>query len=126
MSIVRFNKDHEWVRLDGSKAVVGITDYAQSKLGDVVHVDLPQVGKRVEQGKGVASIESVKVTNDLTAPVSGVVTGVNATLADDPAKINTDPTGEGWFYTLSVTDTKEFDALLDEAAYKKFVDALAA
>jgi glycine cleavage system H protein len=126
MSIVRFNKDHEWVRLDGIEAVVGITDYAQTQLGDVVHVDLPQVGKRIEQGKEVAAIESVKVAHDLHAPISGEVTGVNAALTDDPAKINADPMGEGWFFKLRITDTKEFDALLDEAAYKKFVDALAA
>jgi glycine cleavage system H protein len=126
MSIVRFNEDHEWVRLDGSEAVVGITDYAQTQLGDVVHVDLPQVGKRIEQGKEVAAVESVKAANGLNAPISGEVTGVNAALTEDPAKINADPMGEGWLFKLRVTDTKEFDALLDEAAYKKFVDALAA
>ena len=125
MSIVRFNEDHEWVRLDGNEAVVGITDYAQTQLGDVVHVDLPQVGKRIEQGKEVAAIESVKVANGLNAPISGEVTGVNAALTDDPTKINADPMGEGWLFKLLVTDMKEFDALLDEAAYKKFVEALA-
>jgi glycine cleavage system H protein len=126
MSIVRFNKDHEWVRLDGTEAAVGITEYAQEQLGDVVHVDLPQVGKRIEQGKEVAAVESVKVANDLYAPISGEVTAVNAALADEPAKINADPMGEGWFFKLRVTDTREFDALMDEAAYKKFVAALAA
>jgi glycine cleavage system H protein len=125
MSIVRFNEDHEWVRLDGNEAVVGITDYAQTQLGDVVHVDLPQVGNRFEQGEEVAAIESVKVANGLNAPISGKVTGVNAALTDDPTKINADPMGEGWLFKLLVTDMKEFDALLDEAAYKKFVDALA-
>ena len=125
MSMVRFNKDHEWVRLDGSEAVVGITDYAQMQLGDVVHVDLPQVGKRIEQGKEVAAVESVKVATDLYAPVSGEVTAVNTALNDDPAKINADPMGEGWFFKLRVADTKEFDALLDEAAYRTFVEALA-
>ena len=125
MSIVRFNKDHEWVRLDGSEAVVGITDYAQAQLGDIVHVDLPQVGNRIEQGKEVAAVESVKVANDIYAPISGEVTAVNAALIDGPAKVNADPMGEGWFFKLRVTDAKEFDALLDEAGYKKFVDALA-
>jgi glycine cleavage system H protein len=125
MSIVRFNEDHELVRLDGSEAVVGITDYAQTQLGDVVHVDFPQVGNRIEQGKEVAAIESVKVANGLNAPILGEVTGVNAALTDDPTKINTDPMGEGWLFKLLVTDMKEFDALLDEAAYKRFVDALA-
>jgi glycine cleavage system H protein len=126
MSIVRFNKDHEWVRLDGTEAVVGITDYAQAQLGEIVHVDFPQVGKRIEQGKEIAVVESVKAANELPAPISGEVTGINAALTDDPEKINADPTGEGWFFKLRVTDTKEFDALMDEAAYKRFVDGLAA
>jgi glycine cleavage system H protein len=126
MSIVRFNKDHEWVRIEGTEAVVGITDYAQNQLGDIVNVDLPDVGKRIEQGKEVAAIESVKAANELSAPISGEVTGVNAALADDPAKINADPMGEGWFFKLRVTDPKELDALMDEAAYRKFVDGLAA
>jgi glycine cleavage system H protein len=126
MSTVHFNKDHEWVRLDGSNAIVGITDYAQEQLGDLVHVDLPRVGVRIEQGQEVATIESVKAANALLAPISGEVTGVNATLSDDPAKINADPMGEGWLFMLRVTDTKEFDVLLDEAAYQQFVSALAA
>ena len=121
MSIVRFNEAHEWVRLDGSDAVVGITDYAQAQLGDVVHVDLPQVGQRIEQGKEVAAVESVKVASGLNAPISGRVTGVNTALTEDPTKINTDPMGEGWLFKLRVPDTKEFDSLLDEAAYNKLV-----
>jgi glycine cleavage system H protein len=125
MSIVRFNKDHEWVRIDGTEAVVGITDYAQTQLGDIVHVDLPAVGKRIEQGKEVAAVESVKAANELYSPISGEVTGVNTALADDPTKINADPMGEGWFFKLRVTDAKELDALMDEAAYQKFVDSLA-
>jgi glycine cleavage system H protein len=125
MSNVRYNQDHEWVRLDGTEAVVGITDYAQTQLGDIVHVDLPDVGKRIEQGKEVAVVESVKTANDLPAPLSGEVTGVNTALAEDPAKINTDPMGAGWFYKLRVASAGEFDALLDEAAYQKFVASLA-
>ena len=124
MSIVRFNENHQWVRLDGSEAVVGITDYAQTQLGEIVHVDLPQVGKRVEQAKEVGAIESVKVANELLAPLSGEVTGVNTALNGDPAKINGDPMGEGWLFKLRLTDAKEFDALLDEEAYKRFVNAL--
>jgi glycine cleavage system H protein len=124
MSIVRFNEEHEWVRLDGNEAVIGITEYAQTQLGEVVHVDLPPVGKRVEQGSEVAAVESVKVANAINAPISGEVTGINGALSETPTKINDDPMGEGWFFKLRVTDTKEFDALLDEAAYKKFVDAL--
>jgi glycine cleavage system H protein len=126
MSAVRYSKEHQWVRMDGGEAVVGITDYAQTQLGEVVHVDLPQVGRRVEQGKEVATVESVKVANDIYAPISGEVTAVNAALTDGPAKVNADPMGEGWFFKLRVTDAKEFDALLDEAAYRQFVDALAA
>jgi glycine cleavage system H protein len=125
MSIVRFNKDHEWVRIDGAEAVVGITDYAQTQLGDIVHVDLPEVGKRIQQGKEIAAVESVKAANELYAPISGEVTGVNPALADDPTKINADPMGEGWFYKLRVTDARELDALMDEAAYQIFVDSLA-
>jgi glycine cleavage system H protein len=125
MSAVRYSKEHQWVRLDGGEAVVGITDYAQTQLGEVVHVDLPQVEKRVEQGKEVVAVESVKVANDIYAPISGEVTAVNAALTDGPAKVNADPMGEGWFFKLRVTDAKEFDALLDEAAYRQFVDALA-
>ncbi|KIZ48025.1 MULTISPECIES: glycine cleavage system protein GcvH [Rhodopseudomonas] len=124
MSIVRFNDNHQWVRLDGSEAVVGITDYAQTQLGEIVHVDLPQVGKRVEQAREVAAIESVKVANELLAPLSGEVTGVNTALNDDPAKINGDPMGKGWLFKLRLADAKEFDALLDEEAYKRFVNAL--
>ena len=126
MSILRFNKDHEWVRLDGREAFVGITDYAQTHLGDIVHVDLPQVGKRIEQGEEVAAVESVKVANALNAPISGEVIGINAALTEDPAKINADPMGEGWLIRLRVTDTNEFDALLDETGYKNFVDTLEA
>jgi glycine cleavage system H protein len=126
MSIVRFNKDHEWVRIDGTEAVVGITDYAQTQLGDIVHVDLPAVGKRIEQGKEVAAVESVKAANELYSPISGEVTDVNTALAEDPTKINADPMGEGWFFKLRVTDAAELDALMDEAAYQKFVASLAA
>lgn len=125
MSNVRFNKDHEWVRRDGAEAVVGITDYAQTQLGDIVHVDLPVVGNRFQQGKEIAVVESVKAANELYAPISGEVTGVNAALAEDPTKINADPMGEGWFFKLRVTDVSELDALMDEAAYQKFVDSLA-
>jgi glycine cleavage system H protein len=125
MSSMRFNKDHEWVRIDGDEAVVGITDYAQTQLGDLVHVDLPDVGKHIEQGKEIAAIESVKAANELYAPISGEVTAVNTALAADPTKINADPTGEGWLFKLRVTDAKELDALMDEAAYLKFVDSLA-
>src|SRR5436305_10299441 len=108
MSVLRFTKDHEWVRLDGDLAVVGITDYAQSQLGDVVYVELPEIGRRVEKGKEAAVVESVKAASDIYAPVSGEVAEVNDALAADPAKVNADPLGEGWFLKLHLADPKEF------------------
>jgi glycine cleavage system H protein len=125
MSVLRFSQDHQWVRIDGDEAVIGITDYAQTQLGDIVHVELPAVGKSVEQGKAAATVESVKAANELDAPVSGEVTGVNAALADDPAKVNADPMGEGWFFKLKLKDPRELDGLLDETAYQKLVGELA-
>jgi glycine cleavage system H protein len=122
MSSIRYTKDHEWVRLDGDIAVVGITDYAQSQLGDVVYVELPEIGRQVQQGKEAAVVESVKAASEVYAPVSGEVTEVNETLAADPAKVNADPMGEGWFLKLRVSDPKELDGLLDEAAYQGFVE----
>ena len=122
MSTVRFTKDHEWVRLDGDLAVVGITDYAQSQLGDVVYVELPEIGRRVEQGKEAAVVESVKAASEVYAPVSGEVAEVNEALAVDPAMVNADPMGDGWFFKLRVDDPKQFDGLMDEAAYKRLVE----
>ena len=124
MSIVRYTKDHEWVRVDGGEAMIGITDYAQTQLGDIVYVELPEIGKRVEQGKEAAVVESVKAASEVYAPVSGEVMAVNAKLGDDPAKVNSDPMGEGWFFKLKLSDAKELDALMDEAAYAKFVEGL--
>lgn len=126
MSTIRFNEDHEWVRVDGDEAVVGITEYAESQLGEVAHVDLPTVGTRVQQGQEVAAVESVKVSNGLDAPISGEVTAVNPLLTDDPTTINADPMGAGWLYKVRVADSNEIDALMDEAAYKAFVDKLTA
>src|SRR6516165_4276190 len=111
MNAPRFTKDHEWVRLDGDLAVVGITDFAQSQLGDVVYVELPEVGRRLEQGKAAAGVESVKAASDVFAPVSGEVAEVNEELAADPARVNADPMGEGWFLKLRLADPKEFEAL---------------
>ena len=125
MSILRFTKDHEWIRLDGDIAVVGITDYAQSQLGDVVYVELPEIGRRIERGKEAAVVESVKAASEVYAPVSGEVVETNATIAAEPAKVNADAEGEGWFIKLKVADPKELDGLLDEAAYKRFVEGQA-
>jgi glycine cleavage system H protein len=122
MTEARFTKDHEWVRLDGDVAVIGITDYAQSQLGDVVYVELPEIGRRLEQGKEAAIVESVKAASDVYAPVSGEVVEVNEALAGDPAKVNADPMGEGWFLKLRLDDAKQLDALMNEAAYRRFVE----
>jgi glycine cleavage system H protein len=121
MSALRFTRDHEWVRLDGDLAVVGITDYAQSQLGDVVYVELPEIGRRVEQGKEAAVVESVKAASEVYAPVSGEVTDVNEMLTADPAKVNADPMGEGWFLKLRIDNPAEFDRLMDGEAYERFV-----
>ena len=121
MSAPRFTKDHEWVRLDGELATVGISDYAQSQLGDVVYVELPAIGRQLERGKEAAVVESVKAASDVYAPVSGEVAEVNEALAADPAKVNADPMGEGWFLKLRIADPTELDALMDEAAYRRFV-----
>jgi glycine cleavage system H protein len=122
MTALRFTQDHEWVRIDGDLAVIGITDYAQSQLGDVVYVELPEIGDRVERGKEAAVVESVKAASEVYAPVSGEVAEVNDALAADPAKVNTDPLGEGWFLKLRLDDPKELDGLMDEAAYQRFVE----
>ena len=122
MALLRFTKDHEWVRLDGDLAVVGITDYAQSQLGDVVYVELPEIGRRVEKGKEAAVVESVKAASEVYAPVSGEVAEVNDALAVDSAAVNADPMGEGWFLKLRLADPKELDGLLDEEAYRRFVE----
>jgi glycine cleavage system H protein len=122
MTALRFTRDHEWVRLDGEIAIVGITDYAQSQLGDVVYVELPEIGHRVEQGKEAAVVESVKAASEVYAPVAGEVVEVNEALTADPAKVNADPLGEGWFLKLRLDDPKELDGLMDEDEYKRFVE----
>ena len=125
MSNVRYTKTHEWVRVDGGEAVVGITDYAQTQLGDVVYVELPELGKRIDKGKEAAVVESVKAASEIYAPVSGEISAVNTAITDDPARVNTDAEGEGWFFKLKLANAKEFDALLDKAAYDSFVAGLA-
>jgi|SRR5208283_4554044 len=122
MSVLRFTRDHEWVRLDGDLAVVGITDYAQSQLGDVVYVELPEIGHRVEKGKEAAVVESVKAASEVYAPVAGEVVEVNDALTADPAKVNADPMGEGWFLKLRFDDPTELEGLMDEDEYKRFVE----
>lgn len=125
MSETKFSKDHEWVRLDGGIATVGITDHAQNALGDVVFVDLPEVGREVTAGESIAVVESVKAASDVYAPIAGKIVEVNSALGDNPGTINTAPTTDGWFFRIEATDTAEVDALMDEAAYAAYVDTLA-
>ena len=120
MSELRFTEEHEWVRREGDAVVVGITDYAQSQLGDVVYVELPAVGKKLEKGKEAAVVESVKAASEVYAPVSGEVVAVNDALTGEPGKVNQDATGDGWFLKIRLANPAEFDALMDEAAYQKF------
>ena len=120
MSALRFTKDHEWVRQDGDIAVVGITDYAQEQLGDVVYVELPEIGRQVEQGGEAAVVESAKAASEVYAPVSGEVVAVNDAVVEDPAKVNADAMGEGWFFKLRRVDPHELDDLMDEAEYARF------
>ena len=120
MSNIRYTKDHEWIRVDGDEATIGITDFAQNQLGDIVFVELPEVGRKVEKGKEAGVVESVKAASEVYAPASGEVTAVNAGLADDPARVNADAMGEGWFYKIKLADAKELGDLMDEAAYQAF------
>ncbi len=119
-----FTAEHEWIDVDGSTATVGITDYAQSQLGDIVFVETPASGARVTKGGDAAVVESVKAASDVYAPVSGTVSQGNDALADDPALVNSDPEGEGWFFKLTLDDPSELDGLMDDAAYKAFIAGL--
>jgi glycine cleavage system H protein len=121
MCAMRYTKDHEWIRPEGDVAVIGITDYAQSQLGDVVYVELPEIGRHVEQGKEAAVVESAKAASEVYAPVSGEVVAVNDAIAGDPAKVNADAMGEGWFIKIRLDDPQQLEALMDEAAYEAFV-----
>jgi len=121
MATERFTKDHEWVRLDGGIATVGITDHAQQQLGDVVFVELPEVGRKVVASEAVAVVESVKAASDVFSPIAGEVMDVNGDLVDQPALVNEDAEGRAWFFKLKVTDDLTLDALMDRAAYEAFV-----
>jgi glycine cleavage system H protein len=122
MTQIRFTKDHEWVRLDGDIATVGITAHAADALGDVVFVELPEPGRDVEQGEACSVVESVKAASDVYAPLTGRVTEVNAELESNPADVNAEPEGRGWFFKLHLSDAAQFDALMDAAAYAKLVE----
>jgi glycine cleavage system H protein len=123
MSDIRYTKEHEWVRVDGQVATVGISNHAQEQLGDVVFVELPEVGRTVGQNAAMAVVESVKAASDVYAPISGEVVEVNNALTDDPALVNSDAEGAGWFCKLKVANPAELDALMDAAAYRSFVES---
>ena len=125
MSAVRYTKDHEWILMqDDGIGVIGITDYAQDQLGELVYVELPDIDKELGAGSDAVVIESVKAAGEVKAPVSGTVVEVNEALADEPEKVNNDPMGDGWFIKLKITDTSELDNLMDEDAYKEYTDDL--
>ncbi|MCX7933359.1 MAG: glycine cleavage system protein GcvH [Rhodovarius sp.] len=121
--MMKFSKDHEWVRVEGEIATVGITDHAQNALGDVVFVDLPEPGRQVAAGEACAVVESVKAASDVYAPVAGRIIEVNAALAEDPGRINRDPTGEGWFFRIALEGPLP-DDLMDAEAYARFLEGL--
>jgi glycine cleavage system H protein len=122
MSNVRFSKDHEWISVDGDVGTIGITDYAQQQLGDVVFVELPAVGRKVTKGGDAAVVESVKAASEVFSPVTGEVVEINQAIVDEPAKVNTDPMGEAWFFKVRLADPSELDGLMDEAGYAAFAD----
>lgn len=119
-----FTDEHEWIEVDGDVATVGITDYAQGQLGDIVFVELPAVGTAIAKGKDAAVVESVKAASDVYAPITGEVTETNGALEEDPALVNTAPEGEGWFFRMTIADTSQLEGLMDEAGYKAFVESL--
>jgi len=121
---VYFTKEHEWIRVEGDTATVGISDHAQEALGDIVFAEVPEAGRKLSKGQEAAVVESVKAASDVYAPVSGEVTEGNPAIADDPAVINRDPEGEGWFFKLKLDDIGELDGLMDEGAYRDWVKTL--
>ena len=124
MPTTRFTKEHEWVRVDGQTGTVGITDYAQKQLGDIVFVELPTIGAVFKQGTQAAVVESVKAASEVYAPVSGEVIAVNEALSEDPGRVNGAPMGEGWFFQVIVSDPSELDALMDQESYGALLASL--
>ncbi|MBC2858242.1 MULTISPECIES: glycine cleavage system protein GcvH [Stappia] len=120
----RYTEDHEWITVEGDVATVGITDYAQQQLGDVVFVELPEVGRKVSKGDEAAVVESVKAASEVYAPLDGEIVEANGVLADEPGKVNEDPEGAAWFVKIRLADTSQLDSLMDEAAYKAHVEGL--
>lgn len=123
MSNILFTEDHEWISVDGDVATIGITDHAQEQLGDVVFVDLPDVGKQVAKGDEAAVVESVKAASEVYAPLTGEIVETNGDLEDEPTKVNDDAEGSAWFIKIKLSDTSQLEGLMDAAAYKAFVEA---
>ena len=121
---VRYSNEHEWIRVEGETGTVGISNYAQEQLGDVVFVDLPQAGRKVAKGESVAVVESVKAASDIYTPASGEIVEANAALADTPGEVNADPMGKGWFYKIELDNLADLEGLMDQAAYDAFVKGL--
>jgi glycine cleavage system H protein len=119
-----FTKEHEWIRVEGDTATVGISDHAQEQLGDIVFVEVPDAGRRLTKGQEAAVVESVKAASDVYSPVSGEVVEGNQAIADDPALVNSDPEGQGWFFKLKLDNASELDGLMDEAAYREWIKTL--
>src|SRR3954462_1055197 len=119
-----FTKEHEWIRVEGDTATIGISNHAQEQLGDIVFAEVPEAGRRVSKGQEAAVVESVKAASDVYAPVSGEVIEGNQAVADDPALVNSDPEGEGWFFKVRLDNPSELDGLMDEAAYRDWVQTL--
>jgi glycine cleavage system H protein len=119
--VLKFTEDHEWLRIEGDVATVGITDHAQEQLGDLVFVELPAPGTRPDKGAAAAVVESVKAASDVYAPVSGEVTEINQAIVDEPALVNRDPMGEGWFFKIKISDPSQLERLLDEKAYRAMI-----
>ncbi len=124
MSAMYYTKEHEWILVEGNIGTIGISDYAQEQLGDMVYIELPEVGKEIAQSEQVAVVESVKAASEIYAPAGGTVTEVNERLADEPGTVNEDATGEGWFVKLELSDPGEVEGLMGEAAYKDYVAGL--
>jgi glycine cleavage system H protein len=120
---VYYTEEHEWIRVEGDEATVGITDFAQGQLGDIVFVELPEAGRQVTKGGEAAVVESVKAASDVYAPVDGEIVEPNPALGDDPSLVNSDPEGEGWFFRLRLADPSQLDGLMDADSYKAFADA---
>jgi glycine cleavage system H protein len=121
---VKYSNEHEWIRVEGDVGTIGITNYAQEQLGDVVFVDVPAIGRKVTKGESVAVVESVKAASDIFSPASGEIVEGNAALADSPGDVNAEPMGKGWFFKIKLSTKSELDALMDEAAYNAFVKGL--